>query len=66
MKDLKENNIVNGEDNNKERKHVINDKEKSFNNLCSLQKLVKRESALKELCKNIYLINVISYPNFRK
>ena len=33
---------------------IINDKEKSFNRLCKLQKLIKRESALKELCKKNY------------
>lgn len=33
---------------------LINDKEKSFNRLCKLQNLIKRESSLKELCKNNY------------
>ena len=33
---------------------IINDKENSFNRLCQLQKLIKRESALKELCKKNY------------
>ena len=57
MKDLDENNIINEVEINKEKKQEINnDKEESFNKLCSLQKLIKRESALKELCKNIYLI----------
>lgn len=35
---------------------TINNKEKSFNRLCILQKLIKRESALKELCKKKYKI----------
>ena len=33
---------------------IINVKGNSFNRLCQLQKLIKRESALKELCKKNY------------
>ena len=38
-KDIKNNNII------------INNKENSFDKLCKLQKLIKKESALKDLCK---------------
>ena len=30
---------------------IINNKENTFDKLCKLQKLIKKESALKELCK---------------
>ena len=30
---------------------IINNKENSFDKLCKLQKLIKKESALKDLCK---------------
>ena len=47
--------IINENDNK-----LINDKEKSFNRLCELQKLIKRESSLKELCKKYYNTNIIN------
>ena len=42
-------------DDKEELNEIINDNEKSFNRLCNLQKLVKTESALNELCKTYYL-----------
>jgi hypothetical protein len=51
---------------NKLKKEVINEEDCSFNRLCKLQKLIKRESALKELCKKriIYFTNFIfSFTN---
>ena len=33
---------------------IINNKEKTFEKLCKLQKLIRKESALKELCKKIF------------
>ena len=30
---------------------TINESDKTFNRLCELQKLIKKESALKKLCK---------------
>ena len=42
--------------NNSEKIIEINKKEGIFNRLCKLQKLIKKESAIKELCKN-YLYN---------
>lgn len=32
---------------------IINNKESTFEKLCKLQKLIRKESALKELCKKI-------------
>ena len=32
---------------------TINNNEKTFEKLCKLQKLIRKESALKELCKKI-------------
>ena len=37
----------------------INYKDRTFNKLRQLQKLIKRESALKELCKQLIKINYI-------
>ena len=39
----------------------------SLNRLYKLQKLIKKESSLKELCKKIFIIILIfSYSNFEK
>ena len=38
-------------DDKEELNEIINDNEKSINRLCKLQKLIKTESALNELCK---------------
>ena len=54
MEILKEINEV--EKNNRGKLTVINNKEGTFDRLCKLQKLIKKESAIKELCKN-YLYN---------
>ena len=54
MEIIKEINEV--EVNNNEKKTVNNNKEGTFDRLCKLQKLIKKESAIKELCKN-YLYN---------
>ena len=43
---------------NKENNNIFNDKEKTLERLSNLQKMVKRESILKELCK-LYFINNI-------
>ena len=37
----------------KNPKLIINNEEKTFDKLCKLQKLIRKESALKELCKKI-------------
>ena len=37
----------------KKRSLIINNEEKTFDKLCKLQKLIRKESALKELCKKI-------------
>lgn len=50
MEDKEENILIN-EDNNIKNELFNNNKEKSFDRLCRLQKLIKKESALKELCK---------------
>ena len=41
------------------RKNTSINKEKTLDKLCKIQKLIKKESALKELCKSYiyYLIN---------
>ena len=54
MEIIKEINEV--ENNNSEKITIINNKEGAFDRLCKLQKLIKKESAIKELCKN-YLYN---------
>ena len=46
----------NNEVNNSEKLTEINSKEGIFDRLCKLQKLIKKESAIKELCKG-YLYN---------
>ena len=53
---MKENEIK--EEEKEKDKNILNDKEKSFDILCNIQKLIKKESALKELCKSYiyYLI----------
>lgn len=43
---------------NNENNNIINDKEKTLERLAKLQKMVKRESILRELCK-LYFINDI-------
>lgn len=45
-------NIIN-EEKNEDNIIIKNEKESSFERLCKLQKLIKEESMLKELC-NIY------------
>ena len=45
MKDLDNDIII------KENEQFINKKEETFKRLCDLQKLIKKESILKELCK---------------
>ena len=42
------------ENNNSENITVINNKEGTFDRLCKLQKLIKKESAIKELCKDYF------------
>ena len=56
--DYSDNNEIN--DNNMNNDNNNNDKELSFNRLCLLQTLIKRESNLKELCKKknfLFFIN---------
>ena len=48
MEDIEENNIINDEQINEDN---LIKKEDSFDRLCKLQKLIKKESALKEICK---------------
>ena len=45
IKETNNNNKYKIKENNK------NNKEKSFDKICKLQRLIKKESALKELCK---------------
>ena len=52
MEIIKEINEV--ENNNSEKITVINNKEGTFDRLCKLQKLIKKESAIKELCKDYF------------
>ena len=52
MEIIKEINEV--EVNNNEKKTVNNNKEGTFDRLCKLQKLIKKESAIKELCKGYF------------
>ena len=52
MEIIKEINEV--ENNNSENITVINNKEGTFDRLCKLQKLIKKESAIKELCKDYF------------
>ena len=48
MEDIEENNIINDAEINENN---LIKKEDSFDRLCKLQKLIKKESALKEICK---------------
>ena len=52
MEIIKEINEV--EKNNRGKLTVINNKEGTFDRLCKLQKLIKKESAIKELCKDYF------------
>ena len=52
MEILKDINKV--EVNNNEKIAIINKKEGAFDRLCKLQKLIKKESAIKELCKGYF------------
>ena len=52
MEIIKEINEV--ENNNSENITVINNKEGTFDRLCKLQKLIKKESTIKELCKGYF------------
>ena len=54
MEDRKAINFLYGDEINENDNELINDTEKSFNRLCQIQKLIKRESSLKELCKKDY------------
>ena len=60
MEDRNALNFLYGDEIKENDNKIINDKEKSFNRLCQLQKLIKRESSLKELCKKKYnyIINI--------
>ncbi len=57
--DYSDNNEIN--DNNMNNDNNNNDKELSFNRLCLLQTLIKRESNLKELCKKKNFLFFISH-----
>ena len=48
MEDIEENNIINDAEINEDN---LIKKEDSFDRLYKLQKLIKKESALKEICK---------------
>ena len=48
MEDIEENNIINDAEINENN---LIKKEDSFDRLCKLQKLIKKESALREICK---------------
>ena len=57
--DYSDNNEIN--DINMNNDNNNNDKELSFNRLCLLQTLIKRESNLKELCKKKNFLFFISH-----
>ena len=44
-------NITDNGNNNESIINTLNENNKTFNKLCELQKLIKKESALREFCK---------------
>ena len=54
---INNNNIINVKDNDNNN----NENGLSFNRLCFLQKLIKKESYLKELCKKNYFFLIFSH-----
>ena len=59
--DYSDNNEINDNNMNNDNNNNNNDKELSFNRLCLLQTLIKRESNLKELCKKKNFLFFISH-----
>ena len=45
----------------KDKSNIKDNKNYIFDRLCNLQKLIKRESVLRELCKVIFYLNLNLY-----
>ena len=56
---MEENNEINNINNdNKDISKIKDNKNNAFDRLCNLQKLIKRESILREICKVIFYLNL--------
>ena len=55
---MEENNEINFNNDNKDISKIKDNKNNAFDRLCNLQKLIKRESILREICKVIFYLNL--------
>ena len=55
---MEENNEINFNNDNKDISKIKDNKSNIFDRLCNLQKLIKRESILREICKVIFYLNL--------
>ena len=55
---MEENNEINFNNDIKDISKIKDNKSNIFDRLCNLQKLIKRESILRELCKVIFYLNL--------
>ena len=54
---MEENKEINFNNDIKDKPTINDNKSCTFDRLCNLQKLIKRESILRELCKVIFYLN---------
>jgi len=55
---MKENKEINFNNDINDKSKIKDNKISTFDRLCNLQKLIKRESILRELCKVIFYLNL--------
>ena len=55
---MEENKEINFNSENNDKSKIKDNKSYTFDRLCNLQKLIKRESILRELCKVIFYLNM--------
>ena len=55
---MEENKEINFNNDIKDKPTINDNKSCTFDRLCNLQKLIKRESILRELCKVIFYLNL--------
>ena len=55
---MEENKAINFNIDIKDKSKIKDNKSCTFDRLCNIQKLIKRESVLRELCKVIFYLNL--------
>ena len=55
---MKENNEIDFNNDIEDKSKIKDNKNSTFDRLCNLQKLIKKESCLREICKDIFYLNL--------